>query len=111
MSGPFRGGANGRMDALVAAATADIASHGIVDLLVTRSGGFREERRRLHDLPGLAIAALGYREIAPGDLHRMLTLRIEALDRGHGLTRDVRHDDGAGADGLAVDMDGAGAAK
>src|SRR5262245_60979320 len=111
MSGPLRGGANGRMNALVTAATADVASHGIVNLLVAGRWGLCQQCRGLHDLAGLAIAALRYGKIAPSYLHWMLTLRIEAFDRSHGLAGNVRHDDGAGADGLAVDMDCAGPAE
>src|SRR6516162_7434469 len=111
MSGPLRSGANGRMDTLVASAATDVASHGIVDLLVGRSGGFRQERGRLHDLAGLAVAALRHAKITPSHLHRMLTLGIKTLDGDHRLTRDVGHDDGAGADRFAVDVNRTGAAE
>src|SRR4051794_21621610 len=70
MSRSLRGGADGRFDALVAAAAAEIAGHRIHDVLVGRSGLRLEQGGGLHDLPGLAVAALRHAEIAPGDLHR-----------------------------------------
>src|SRR5215472_3679978 len=110
MSRPLRSRADRGVDALVAAAAADVAEHGIVDLRVRRCRGFREQRRGLHDLAALAVAALRYADIAPGDLHRMLAGRMETFDCGDGLAADVGHRDAAGADGFAVDMDGARAA-
>jgi hypothetical protein len=38
---PLRGGADGRMNALVATAPADVTVHGRVDLLVGGCGRFR----------------------------------------------------------------------
>src|SRR5271156_5483989 len=108
MSGPLRGGANGRMDTLVATAPADVAGHGIIDLLVGWSRGFRQQRGRLHDLAGLAIAALRHADIAPRHLHGVLTLGIEPLDGGYRLAGNIGHDNAAGADCLAVEMNGAG---
>src|SRR5688572_6917218 len=111
MSRSLRGGADGRMDALVAAAPAQVAGHGVGDLLVGRRGLLLQERRRLHDLPALAVAALRYTDLAPRDLHRMLALRVEPLDRHDGLPADIRHRDAAGAHRLAVHVHGARAAQ
>src|SRR3954465_10542613 len=102
MSGSLRGGANGRFDALVAAATAEVAGHRIHDVLVGRSGLRLEQGGGLHDLPGLAVAALRHTEIAPRDLNRMLALRVETFDGGDGLAADVRHRHAAGAHRFAV---------
>src|ERR1700760_3120621 len=111
MSRPLRSRADRGVDALVATAAADIAEHGVVDLGLGRRGSFREQRRGLHDLAALAVAALRDADIAPGDLHRMLAGRMEAFDRGDGLAVDVGHRNAAGADGVAVEMHGAGAAE
>ena len=51
----------------------------------------RQQGRGLHDLAGLAVAALRHADVAPGDLHGMLALGVQALDRGHRLAGDVRH--------------------
>src|ERR1700760_112792 len=105
MSRPLRSRANRGVDALVAAAAADVAEHGVVDLRVCGCGGFREQGRGLHDLAALTIAALRNADTAPGDLHRMLAGGMEAFDRGDGLAADVGQRNAAGADGLAVEMD------
>src|SRR4051812_32587524 len=108
MSRSLRGGADGRGNALIAAAAAEIARHAVVDVLVGWRGLLLQKRRRLHDLPGLAVAALRHAEIAPRDLHRVHALRIEALDGDDILAADVRHRDAAGACRLAVEMHRAG---
>src|SRR5260370_41548633 len=51
-----RSNADSRLDALVAAATTDVARHGGVDLLGRRVRRLRQQRRRLHDLAGLTVA-------------------------------------------------------
>ncbi len=48
------GGAN----AVIGAAAADVAVHRLIDVAVARLGDLRQQARRGHDLPGLAIAAL-----------------------------------------------------
>src|SRR3546814_1642693 len=54
-----RGGAADRADdALVAAAAADVALHAGEDILVAGLGGLGDEGGGLHDLAGLAEAAL-----------------------------------------------------
>jgi len=69
-----RGGARrhvyGRSYALVRAAAADIG-HRRVDVLIGRLRILCQQRRSGHDLPGLAIAALGHVELQPGLLHRV----------------------------------------
>ncbi len=65
---------------------------------------------RLHDLAGLAIAALRNLKVDPGLLQRMLSLGIEPFDRrdlGAGDAADRRD---AGARGASAYMHGAGAA-
>src|SRR5258708_8549836 len=69
MSRPLRGGTNRRLNALITAAATEIAFHGALDLVVARRRLRRQQRRRLHDLPGLAVAALRHAERAPRNLH------------------------------------------
>src|ERR1700719_5212922 len=59
-------GANAR----VGGAAANIAAHGAVDVRITRRAILLEERRRGHDLSGLAVAALWHLQFHPGGLHR-----------------------------------------
>src|SRR5579863_760249 len=99
------------MDALVATAAADVAVHGIIDLLVGRRRGLRQQSRRLHDLAGLAIAALRHTDIAPSYLNRMFAFGIETFDGDHRLACHFRHCYAAGPDRLTVHMDCAGAAE
>src|SRR5215469_9546512 len=107
-----RGGRlDGGGDALVAAATTDVAAHRAVDLFLRRIPAGRKQRGGLHDLADLAISALRHIEGAPRFLHRVIALRIEPLDRGHRASRDVADGGDAGTRRRAVDMDGAGAAQ
>src|SRR6185436_6173275 len=72
MSGPLlaSGHVDGRADALIRAAAADVG-HGVVDVLVGRLGLALQQGRRRHDLSGLAIAALRNVERRPRFLDRM----------------------------------------
>src|SRR5271169_1177735 len=111
MSGSCGSRLDGGGDALVAATATDVAAHGIVDLGLGRVLRRRQQRGGLHDLAGLAIAALRNIQGAPGLLHRMIAVTIEALDRCHRATTDIADGGDAGSGGLAVDMHGTGAAK
>src|SRR3954454_11565705 len=59
-------------DARIGAATAEIAGHHLVDVLVGRLGDQVEKRDGLHDLPGLAVTALWNLMLDPGLQNRML---------------------------------------
>src|ERR1700744_1812490 len=98
-------------DALVTAATADVAGHRFAYLIV---GGFwilREQRGCLHDLTGLAIAALRDVDLAPGLLDRVIPGRMQAFDRGDLAADHVGDRRDAGTHGLLVNHHGAGAAE
>jgi hypothetical protein len=69
-----------------------------------------EERRGLHDLAGLAIAALRHVVGAPGALHGMRAVLAQPLDRRDLLTRRFADGGDAGPHRLAVEMHGARAA-
>src|SRR5215831_54969 len=89
MSRSCGGRLDGGSNALIAAAAADDATHGVVDL---RFGGVFVRRKQccgLHDLTALAIAALRDVQRSPRLLHRMVALRVEALDRRDRPARGV----------------------
>ena len=69
-----------------------------------------EERGGGHDLPRLAVAALDDVDLGPGALDGMGPVGGEALDGGDRPGADRRDRGDAGPDGLAVEVDGAGAA-
>src|SRR5881275_1621517 len=72
-AGHFGGGAvNGFADALVSAAAADVAAHGIIDVGVGGVGLLREQGHCGHDLSGLAVAALRNVFLHPCFLHGWL---------------------------------------
>src|SRR5437879_5379295 len=66
MSHPRRCKMDRVFDALVAAAPADIPGQGFADLVVRRFWIIHQQRRCLHDLAGLAKAALRHVELPPG---------------------------------------------
>src|SRR6266545_1438250 len=85
-----------RPDALVGTAPADVG-HGVVDVLVGRLRFPLQQRRRGHDLPGLAVAALRHVERGPGLLHgmgagadrpSMVTIRSVAFTPPTGRTQE-----------------------
>src|SRR5262249_36934761 len=88
-------------------ASAQATAHDGVDILVGRVGKILEQRCGLHDLSGLAIAALRCLRLNPGLLQRMLTVGVEPLDRRDRRVchRAQRRD--AGADRASVNMHGA----
>src|SRR5262249_27863491 len=106
-----RGAVDGRADALVGAAAADVRRHHRVDVLVGRLRLRAEQRRGAHDLAALAVAALGRVLLDPRLLERVQAARAEALDGGDGLRLDLAHGRDARAHGLAVDVHGARAAE
>src|SRR6266446_2681418 len=61
-------------DTLIGPTTADIALHGRIDVLVCRLRLLLQQRHRLHDLPGLAVATLRHVQRLPGLLDRMVAL-------------------------------------
>ena len=102
---------DGRADALIRAAAADVAGHRLVDLGVGRARLLGEERRGLHDLAGLAVAALRDVGRDPRALHGMGLAAAEALDRDDLASGQRAHRRLARAHGLAVHVHGAGAAE
>ncbi len=73
---------NGVLDALVTAAAADVARHRFPYLVMGGFWIFREQCGRLHDLPGLAKAALRDVDLPPGFLNSVIAGGVEAFDGG-----------------------------
>ena len=107
----FGGGLLDRLaDADIGHAAAQIAGHHGVDVLVAWRREILQQRRRLHDLAGLAVAALRNLKVDPGLLQRMPSLGIEPFDRRDLRVGDAAHRRDAGARGAPAHMHGAGAA-
>ena len=91
MAQPSRARAlDGAHDARIGAAAADVAVHVGDDLLARRLLVLRQQLGRLHDLAGLAVAALRHLLGDPGLLQRMAAGRRQALDGGDLLALDLR---------------------
>jgi hypothetical protein len=102
---------DGVFDALVGTAAADIARHRFTDLVARRFWILDQQRSCLHDLTGLAIAALRDVEAAPSLLNRMIARRMEPFDRRDLPADHVGNRGDTGAYGILVDKDGASAAE
>src|SRR5579864_9351116 len=83
----FCGAMDGLADALISAATADVATHSIVDVSVGGVRFLREQGYRGHNLPRLAVAALRIVFLHPGFLDSMAAIRREVLDCSDLLSR------------------------
>jgi hypothetical protein len=105
------GALNGAHDARICAAAADVAVHVGDYLFARRLLVRRNQRCRLHDLSGLAVAELWHLLRDPRLLQWMLRVRREALDGGDLLADHFRHGDLTRAHRFAVDVNCAGAAK
>jgi hypothetical protein len=81
------------------------------DLFARRFLVCGKQRRRLHDLTGLAIAALRHLLGNPCFLQRMLAVRRKTLDRRNLSAGHFGYANLAGANRFAVDVDSAGAAR
>src|SRR3981189_76298 len=67
MSGPFLGGVlDSLADSHIRTAATDVPRHRGVDIAVGWVGIRGEQRRRGHDLAGLAVAALRHLQLDPG---------------------------------------------
>src|ERR1700692_950977 len=104
------GALDGAKDARIGAATADIAVHMANDVVTARILVGRKQRRGLHDLAGLAIAALRHLQVEPGLFQRMVAVWRHTLEGGDVLARHHRDRRLARADRFAVEMHRAGAA-
>src|SRR2546430_12315872 len=96
-------------NSLISAAAADITRHRRVDILVGGILVVFEKCDRLHDLAGLAVAALRHPDLHPSLLHGMRG-RDAFNGRNLGAT-DLAHGRRAGTDARAILMHGACAAQ
>src|SRR4051794_33904521 len=99
------------MNSCVGSTAADVAVHRGIDLRVRGLWRLCQQRRRLHDLARLTVAALRYVVLLPRDLARMRAARAEPFDRRDLLPRDGPHRREATANGFAVLVNGAAAAE
>ena len=76
LAGPL----DGTDDARVGGAATEIAGHAVDDLLLGRIRILRKQRRGLHDLAGLAVAALRHLVLDPRLLYRVGIDRVQALN-------------------------------
>ena len=76
-----RGAVDRLADADIRAAPAHVAVHRLIDVGVGRLRLLLQQRRRRHDLPGLAVAALGDVDLLPRLLHGMRAVGRQSLDR------------------------------
>src|SRR5215212_7356505 len=102
---------HGAANALVGGAAAEITAHRRINIRVGWIAALGQEADRRHDLPGLTIAALRHIELDPGVLNRLRDFAADALNRRYGLAGGIGDRRLARAHGLAVEMDGAGAAR
>jgi hypothetical protein len=102
---------DGVFDTLVSTAAAYVPRHRVTYLVARRFWILDQERSRLHDLTGLAIAALRDIEVAPSFLNRMIARRMETLDGRDLPVGHVGNRGDTGAYGLLVDKDGASTAE
>src|SRR3954469_19635163 len=96
---------------LVCSATADVARHRGLDLIVC---GFRfllQQRCCVHDLPALAVAALRHLHLLPGLLDRVVATLAEPLDGRDLLPYGSADGCDTASGGFAIDVDGTGATK
>ena len=98
-------------DAVVGAATADVAAHRCVDVAVGGVGVLRQQCGGTHDLAGVAVAALRDVEVGPCLLHGTAdTAGMDCLDGGDAVSVDFGDRGHARTHCHTVKVDGAGAA-
>src|ERR1700722_7593326 len=102
---------DGGADALIGATSTDVAVHDAIYIGIRGMRRLFQQRRGLHDLAGLTIAALRHIQRAPSLLERVIACSIEAFDRRDRLAVGVADRRLTRSDGFAVEMDSAGAAR
>lgn len=91
----------------IGAAATNISGHGGINVRIVGGRRRSEERRRRHDLSGLAVAALNDFEIEPGLLHLGAGWRgADAFDGGDRSPAHRADRQQAGAHRLAIHMHG-----
>src|SRR5258705_7274015 len=109
--GLFTRGLYGCDDVGIGATTADIAVHGLLDVLICGTDGFFEESNCRHDLARGTVAALVSVVLDEGSLHRVKVVGLaNAFDCGDLVHRVHDGEREAGIHAAAVDMYRTGAA-
>ena len=72
--------ANGLPNARIGHASAQIARHDCIDIIVGRGRNVLQQRRCLHDLTRLAVPALRHTQIAPCFLNRVVRVIVKAFN-------------------------------
>ncbi|CDG51202.1 hypothetical protein HALA3H3_130030 [Halomonas sp. A3H3] len=94
----------------IGSAAADITVHMFNDLLTRGIGVALKKCRCLHELSGLAIAALRHLFVDPGLLKRMARIWRQPLNRCYFTASHVLEPSHAGARRRAIDMNRTGSA-
>src|SRR6185503_18450121 len=102
---------DGRPNALVGAAAADVSCHASVNVFIAGLRLVLEQGNGLHDLSGLAVAALRDVKLDPFLLHRVQAVFGNRFDRSDLFADGRTHTGHAGTDCLAVLVNGTGAAQ
>lgn len=89
---------------------ANITVHSRFNVFIGRVGIGVQQGSGVHDLPGLAVAALGDVVFEPGFLHGVIAVSGQSLDGSDFLIPYLRNGQHAGTHGDAVKMDSAGTA-
>ena len=93
----------------VGTTTAQVALHGVIDVLIRGGGVICQQISSLHDLSGLTVTALGDLVVDPRLLDdREVVGGAEPFDCGH-IAPNIRKGHLARPHGLAINMHGAGA--
>ena len=98
----------GGADAMIGAAAADISVHGFIDVVVAGGADLSEKACRRHDLPGLAIAALGHVVFDPSLGHRRANFVLQTFYCGDLSARAIANLHLARPDAFTIKMDRAG---
>jgi hypothetical protein len=99
-----RSAVDGATDARVRAATADVASHGLVNFRVGRLRFADEQGCRRHNLPGLAVTALRNLFGDPRLDYRVSAVSGKSFDGRNFFPSDAGNRSDAGASWLAIDV-------
>src|SRR5580693_3362006 len=106
----LRGVVNRSADANVGRATAQVAVHGEIDVVVVRTLDLLEQSRRGHDLPRLAVSALRHILGDPCSLDRVGLATGQSLDGRDLAGADAGYRHRAGTQRLTVKKNRAGTA-
>ena len=103
--------AHGSNDVGVGAAAADVAGHGVLDVVVRRADGLFQQRHGAHDLAAGAVAALVAVVLHKGRLHGVQVAGLADAFDGRDLVAFMHHREReAAVHATSVHVDRAGAA-